>query len=79
MCTVCRGRFPQGDLLRIRLKPDGSLTTEKNATGRSAYLCSNLSCKTGILQKRRLARAFKTKVDPDSIEAFFPRLDGDKG
>ncbi len=41
MCIVCRGRFPQAQLIRLQCK-DSALTSF-NGIGRSFYLC--LHCK----------------------------------
>jgi hypothetical protein len=39
------------------------LTLSANGLGRSAYCCDREDCKTGLLDKGRLSRALKQRID----------------
>ena len=43
--------------------PAGELTLDAKAQGRSAYCCDSPDCKAALLDKDRLSRAFKARVD----------------
>lgn len=55
MCIVCRGRFPQAQLIRLQYK--GSTLMKFSGTGRSFYLCPR--CKETPKTNECIARVCK--------------------
>ena len=87
MCVVCRGRFPQRELLRVALDKQGNIvvggTKEsggKKAPGRGAYICNSPECRAKLVKTKALSRAFKREVKAETYneaEACLSKKDGD--
>ena len=65
-CCACKRKGPQTSFLRVKRTPAGNLTLDAKAQGRSAYCCDDPDCKSALLDKDRLSRAFKARVDEDA-------------
>uniref|UniRef100_B8HUA8 YlxR domain-containing protein n=1 Tax=Cyanothece sp. (strain PCC 7425 / ATCC 29141) TaxID=395961 RepID=B8HUA8_CYAP4 len=63
-CVSCRHLAPKQDFWRIvRVYPSAEVCLDEGS-GRSAYLCPQLSCLELAQKKNRLGRALKTSVPP---------------
>lgn len=68
-CVACRATRPKRDLVRIVRTPEGEVLVDPRgkAPGRGAYLCRQRSCWTTALAQRRLEKALRSSLAPDSI------------
>jgi predicted RNA-binding protein YlxR (DUF448 family) len=60
-CVGCRRRRPQGDLVRVVRRPDGSVTgpAPSGAPGRGAYVCFDPACVREAISSGRLRRGLR--------------------
>ena len=66
-CIVCRNKFPQAELIRItHSKNDEFKINEKNASGRSNYICFNQNCIKQCVSKKILSKKIKKQV-PEEV------------
>lgn len=76
MCVGCRGRAPQGDLVRLVASADGVVVDRsRTAPGRGAYLHPVPACLDRALRTRALGRALRTTggagaLPPEFLEAI---------
>lgn len=68
-CLGCRETYPQSDLLRYVLSPDGKLCPDYRAKlpGRGAYTCFNLECIKNALRQNRFERAFRRTLPQSGV------------
>ncbi len=69
---MCRQRFPQSELLRVRRTAEG-IPTLTHGVGRSAYACRTPACAQQITERGRIARAWRgpvTSVEFEQIRAL---------
>jgi predicted RNA-binding protein YlxR (DUF448 family) len=60
-CVGCRRRRPQGELLRVARRPDGSVHVDagRRGPGRGAYVCPDVQCVVRAIDSGGLRRALK--------------------
>ena len=74
-CVSCRRLALKQFFFRIvRVHSSGQVELEKG-TGRSAYLCPQVSCLQAARKKNRLGRALKTRVPDEIYQALGQRLE----
>jgi predicted RNA-binding protein YlxR (DUF448 family) len=75
-CIGCKRKGEPKSFFRLSNHPEqGVILVEAAAApGRSAYLCKNEKCVTDGLSKSRLARALKTAVPEDRLDALKKEL-----
>jgi predicted RNA-binding protein YlxR (DUF448 family) len=64
-CAACRTRHPQGALVRVVRKSDGTVCVDQGAhrlSGRGAYLCPALSCLEMAERRNALGRTLHAAV-----------------
>ncbi len=71
-CIGCGGRFNQDELFRIKRSADGviHIGAYGNISGRSAYVCKNISCVEKARKKRGLERSYKASVPKEIYDAL---------
>ncbi len=71
-CIGCGGRFDQDKLLRIKRSADGEIRikAEGSFSGRSAYVCKDISCVEKARKKKGLERSFKASVPKEIYDAL---------
>lgn len=67
---VTQNRAPKETLLRIVKQKDGQIHLDWNQTlaGRGAYITNNIATLELVAKKNLLARAFRTKIEPEVYE-----------
>lgn len=68
-CVACRRTRPKRELVRVVRTPEGEVLIDPRgkASGRGAYLCRRRACFAIGLTQRRLERALKTALAPESL------------
>ncbi len=71
-CVGCQERKPKRELLRVIRSPDGKIEIDITGkkSGRGAYLCYNMACFKETIKKKRLGRALKVELLPDTIKVL---------
>ena len=73
-CISCRRAALKQDFWRIvRVYPSGQLQLDQGM-GRSAYLCSQISCLQTAQKKNRLGRVLHTTVSEGLYQTLWQRL-----
>nr|WP_083821102.1 YlxR family protein [Acetonema longum] len=70
MCVGCQEMKSKKELLRVLRTPEGQIVldlTGKKA-GRGAYICNNETCFTKAYKEKRLERALKQALQPETYE-----------
>lgn len=70
-CLGCRQVFPQDELVRYVLAPDGAVLVDyrNKLPGRGAYTCFDQQCLAAAVSRRQFSRTFKQKeVRADAVE-----------
>ncbi|MFN8035735.1 MAG: YlxR family protein [Acidimicrobiia bacterium] len=76
-CVGCRRTASPDELVRVALRPDGSLAVGRHEPGRGAWLCAgSTECFDRAVRRRALGRALRREVSTDEIEALRARLSG---
>ncbi len=73
-CAGCRGRSPQGDLLRLQVEGGRVVVVAHSRGGRSAYVHDRRECVDGLARSRGLERSLRTGVDREAREALAATL-----
>ncbi|MBN1142429.1 MAG: DUF448 domain-containing protein [Deltaproteobacteria bacterium] len=73
-CLGCRKGFPQGQLVRFVLAPDGELLVDyrKKLPGRGAYTCPSQECIREAVARKQFQRSFRVaprEIDLDRLLA----------
>lgn len=78
-CVGCRGKRPQGEMLRLSRSSDGAVSLGAGAPGRGAYLCRDAACFETALKTGRLRRALRCGRLPESLlqDLMRKELDGE--
>jgi predicted RNA-binding protein YlxR (DUF448 family) len=76
-CGVCRGKFPQGEVLRLGRDGQGVLHPDpkRRMVGRGVYVCSNSNCRNPK-PLGRVARADASRLAV-VLEAHFQTVNPD--
>jgi predicted RNA-binding protein YlxR (DUF448 family) len=71
-CVACREIKDKRELIRVVRTPTGQIMLDPTgkANGRGAYLCRTRDCLEKGLQKGRLARALKTTLSREEVQAL---------
>ena len=71
-CVGCRTTRTASELVRVATDPEGMLRIGRTLPGRGAWLCreSLEECSDQATRKGGFARAFRTKVTADALEAL---------
>ncbi|MGH1494131.1 MAG: YlxR family protein [Acidimicrobiales bacterium] len=71
-CVGCKTRRSQAELLRLHLDEDDHVQVGRTGAGRGAWLCSDdmESCLSLAVERKALARAFRRRPVPESVEAL---------
>ncbi|MCR5508115.1 MAG: YlxR family protein [Lachnospiraceae bacterium] len=71
-CVGCGVSKPKQELIRILKRPEGGICLDETGrmNGRGAYLCSDPKCLEAAVKKKSLARAFRTEVSEDDLDAL---------
>lgn len=72
-CIGCRQRRPQGAMSRYALDSHGAISVGRVAPGRGAWICGQ-GCFHLAMRKRAFDRAWRTSVQPGSLETFAAEL-----
>ena len=75
-CIVCREAKLKPELLRIVRRADGTFTvdTDGNAPGRGAYVCAGGDCRSKLISKHVLNRAYKQNIPQSQYDALAAML-----
>jgi predicted RNA-binding protein YlxR (DUF448 family) len=71
-CVGCRNRRPQGELLRVARRGDGSVYADprRRGPGRGAYVCPDVGCVARAIDSGGLRRALKHEgALPDELRS----------
>ncbi|ACA59437.1 RNase P modulator RnpM [Candidatus Desulforudis audaxviator] len=70
MCLGCREMRPKKELIRVVRTPAGTVEIDPTGKrpGRGAYVCGRESCVDQAVETRRLEKALKTGVLPETIQ-----------
>ncbi len=70
MCLGCREMRPKKELIRVVRTPAGTVEIDPSGKrpGRGAYVCSNGACIDRAVETRRLEKALKKGVLPETIQ-----------
>lgn len=76
-CTGCGCIRPQNEMIRIARDKTGNIRVDEagRADGRGAYVCRDRECVNRLCEKRRLNRAYRTQVEPQTYEYIRQTLD----
>ena len=72
-CVACRALLDRQQLWRVIRLAEGGLGLDQGM-GRSAYLCSSLTCLEEAKRRKRLQRALRCQVADSIFEALERRL-----
>jgi uncharacterized protein len=72
-CVACRCLRDRRELWRVVRQADGEVVLDQG-TGRSAYLCPQLSCLEEARRRRRLPRALRCPVEESLLDNLMQRL-----
>ncbi|HVX20342.1 MAG TPA: YlxR family protein [Acidimicrobiales bacterium] len=76
-CVGCRRPAPAEDLIRIVLRPDGSLAVGRSLPGRGAWLCrGSTQCLDQAQRRRGLDRALRATLAPGAVDDLRRHLAG---
>ncbi|MBU4194842.1 MAG: YlxR family protein [Actinobacteria bacterium] len=77
MCAGCGARRPKSEMIRVAADRDGnvSVTGERGASGRGAYLCPEKRCLEISRGKGGIRRGLKASI-PDAIYEELELLTG---
>jgi len=74
-CVGCRRARPADALVRVARRPDGSLTLERSAPGRGAWLCrGSVACLDEAVRRHGFERAFRAAVPGDEVRRVRAQL-----
>ena len=76
-CVVCKTCKDKSELIRIVLKPDGSVAFDPSGklAGRGAYLCKDQACIEAELKKSgRLSKGLRRQLDKENIETVLKEI-----
>ncbi|NLD76433.1 MAG: YlxR family protein [Acidimicrobiales bacterium] len=71
-CVGCRTTRTSSELVRVARDAEGNLAIGRTLPGRGAWLCRDdlTRCSDHAIRKGGFARAFRTKVTADALEAL---------
>jgi len=75
MCVACQTMKPKRELVRIVAGREGGISLDPSgkAAGRGAYLCRDAACLAKAVKEKRLERALKSRIPPETV-ALLERL-----
>ena len=76
MCCFCRYRKPQASLIRIVSADKGLfICLSGHKSGRSAYVCRDEKCISGMIRKKTLDRSFGARFGDAVYEKLSKELE----
>lgn len=69
MCVACQTMRSKRELVRIVAGREGGISLDPTgkAAGRGAYLCRDTACLAKAVKEKRLERALKSRIPPETV------------
>lgn len=75
-CIVCREQKNKSELLRLVLRPDGTVVADVTGRepGRGAYVCKSEECVSALTKKQALAKTYRRSFARETYDALDAEL-----